>query len=610
MILSLRCLLFFSLFAGINFHSTCFANDEQQEIQNFLLEDLQTMKYYFNNKYAPIEWKKEHLGWDLEQEYTKAQNAILNKKLTTVKDYQKILKSFLYSAQDYHVNICFYATELAFFPISIKGVNERYYVTSVNRHLQIKPSEELFKIDSINLEPFQSVVKKIKIGDELLALNGIPIKEVIEQIIEDNFKGNYSNTGYNLAEKTVFFRRARMGVEVPTGMFELTLFSAKRKKNYKVQLPWLHVSEWIKNQELNNLIQMNADQTTYATLSTPTFSLERFLAKDFSVPHLTDLLKQPDIFVLASDSTESIPTKKKQQAVDQRMKGFLPPLGKIIWQTPESYKIYAYLYQNSSDQKIGYVYLPSFSFEGQYETLMKELVEVFRKFDQESVALVFDTNNNTGGNLLFMYAVLSLLTDKPLSVPTHREIIVQQDVLQSSMAYLELCTLSPKDKKGSLSGYPFNAHTIESIKAYSLEIVNTWKAGKRLTDPLFLVGIDQIDPHPLVYYTKPLVVLINELNLSCGDFFPAILQDNHRALLFGNKTGGAGGHVKPYAYLSRLGVESFSLTASIARRTTGDPIENLGVSPHIFYTPTKKDVCSRYEDYISAVNHEVKKLIK
>jgi hypothetical protein len=39
-------------------------------------------------------------------------------------------------------------------------------------------------------------------------------------------------------------------------------------------------------------------------------------------------------------------------------------------------------------------------------------------------------------------------------------------------------------------------------------------------------------------YTKKIVVLINELDFSAAEFLAAILQDNKRATLFGESTGG------------------------------------------------------------------------
>ncbi len=95
----------------------------------------------------------------------------------------------------------------------------------------------------------------------------------------------------------------------------------------------------------------------------------------------------------------------------------------------------------------------------------------------------------------------------------------------------------------------------------------------------------------------------------CGDFFPAILQDNKRALIFGQRTAGAGGHVKSYAHSSRFGIQGYSLTASIAYRPDGTLVENIGVSPDISYKITVKDIHKGYKGYIQALNQEIGNLL-
>ena len=71
--------------------------------------------------------------------------------------------------------------------------------------------------------------------------------------------------------------------------------------------------------------------------------------------------------------------------------------------------------------------------------------------------------------------------------------------------------------------------------------------------------------------------------------FPAILQDNQRALLFGHRTMGAGGNVVSYASGSYTEV-AFSVTRSLMHRNDtinapGYPaasyVENVGVYPEI-----------------------------
>lgn len=577
---------------------SCFALEE--EVKQVLLKDLQTAKYYLENKYAPFAWKKKHLNWDVEQEYQTVKSQIEEGQLTTLSAYQKALKNFFLSSGDYHVNIAFYSTEQAFFPLSIKRVDDQYFVTEV---VAITPNRirQLFKFDPIDLNLFEKNIHQLQRGDEVIAFNGIDMKQVMQQIIEEDLQGDFSDTGYCLAEKTLFFRRGRLGIEVPKGNFQLTIRSKKRKKIVTLELPWFHVAEWVNQPPLLDLTACVSSLQKPSQNSLPNH-LESYFAKEFVSEEIKELVA-PQFF--GNRKEKAI---EKTANLDQRMQGFLPPLGPIIWQTAKDKKIYAYLYQGLDKQKIGYIHLPSFSFEGEYGSLMEELMTVISRFEQEAKALVFDTTNNTGGNLLFMYAALSLLTDRPLALPTHREMILQEDVLLSSVAYQELVHLREKDKKGTISGYPFDTTLVEQLKAYSLEVIRNWEDGKRMTDPLYLMGIEQIMPCS-IHFSKPLMILVNELNLSCGDFFPAILQDNGRAKIFGNRTGGAGGHVKRYSYLSRLGVESLSITASIATRTTGLPIENLGVTPDIFYLPSKKDVCGHYEEYIDVVNQEIKKLL-
>ena len=156
----------------------------------------------------------------------------------------------------------------------------------------------------------------------------------------------------------------------------------------------------------------------------------------------------------------------------------------------------------------------------------------------------------------------------------------------------------------------FSEEELENIKDYFSTIVETFKNGKTLTEPLHLFGEKEIQPNSTVVYKKPMLVLINELDFSCGDFFPAMIQDNKLGKLFGKKTAGAGGYVLFHPYSSSFGVAGFSLTGSIGYRFDGSPIENLGVTPDIPYELTVKDLQSNYQDYIHAVNTEVNKLLK
>jgi hypothetical protein len=92
-----------------------------------------------------------------------------------------------------------------------------------------------------------------------------------------------------------------------------------------------------------------------------------------------------------------------------------------------------------------------------------------------------------------------------------------------------------------------------------------------------------------IAYTKPLMLLTDEMSASAADYFAAVIQDNQRGLLFGMRTMGAGGNVDifPVTTYSSGGA---TVTESLMRRKspvvtpdypTAPYVENIGVRPDI-----------------------------
>jgi C-terminal processing protease CtpA/Prc len=133
-------------------------------------------------------------------------------------------------------------------------------------------------------------------------------------------------------------------------------------------------------------------------------------------------------------------------------------------------------------------------------------------------------------------------------------------------------------------------------------ILTQWKEGKVFTDPnRLLKGWDCIHPHPKVRYTKPIVLLINGLAGSCGDIFPAIMQDNQRAILIGTTTAGGGGLSVSQEVLNKFGLKAYSLTGSLVIRPNGQYIENLGVTPDIEYALSLDDLRHNYRGFTDVI---------
>ncbi len=555
-------------------------NDPQREA---MVKDLEIMKHHFTHCYAPANLKKELFGWDLEDQFQQAKDQILSQPSMTVKDYQQILKRIFRSTRDYHAEILFYSSEAALFPLKLRSCNNRYFLEFLPR-FHTKPeffafSDKSFSEISAQLTAACSL--GLKTGDELLAIDDIAIQDVIEKIIDDELGGDRTATGYATAKNKVFARKGEEGNAVPSGFFKLTVKDKNNGNIASYNLPWIHNSDKIYEPQ-------SSQKSDHISCSSPS-----------ETPALDDDSENNE----SNDDDEKHPPKVQ----DKRYKGFLPPLGKVLWETDNDKSIYAYLYENESGQRIGYFYLDSFDYS---QSTLEEIIQLIKRFDQDSQALVVDITDNPGGTDLYMYAILSLLTNQPLQTML-TEVLVDQKGVYSALGFAGFTKNDLKDDPEILPkfyGYPVDDACRQELIQYADNLKKAYDAGQRMTDRI-PTKLSQISPHPEVQYTKPLLVLINELAYSCGDLFPAILQDNGRAILFGKKTTGAGGGMEKYTYPNQFGVCSFTLTTSLIYRLDGTLIENNGVTPDIPYEITMRDLEDNYADYIKAVNDAVKGLV-
>jgi hypothetical protein len=231
-------------------------------------------------------------------------------------------------------------------------------------------------------------------------------------------------------------------------------------------------------------------------------------------------------------------------------------------------------------------------------------------FQQKTEALVFDQVNNPGGDLFFMYALLSRMTDRPLDAPDHRVAISEEDASEAIEQILSSNRISSEEDVlemlgETISGYAVTYTLWKQALAYAKFIYKEFKDGRRLTRPIPIAGVDRIEPNPGARYTKPIVVLANALDFSCADLLPAILQDNRRAVVFGSRTSGAGGAVKNLEFPNQFGIAGLAYTWTIALRPDGSPVENNGVAPDRPYEISESDLLNAFAGYKKAVNDAV-----
>jgi len=548
------------------------AHDREQMVQN-----LDVISNSFYVEYAPTSWKKKYSKWDLDSEINKAKEEVYTTNPLSVKDFQRIVYNFFKSTKDYHVGVQFHSTELAFLPFHVKSANGKYFLTYID---DSKLSSSVF--------PFS-------VGDELIAFDGKPIAEVVQEVKNEVVGEANTLTDYSLAEIYLTSRIGALGHQVPSGPVSLTVKPKDKKSTSNFQLIWEYYPEKIMSKGGVDLAK-----NLHSNLNGRHPILDSLLRK-----HMTTH------FYTALKSIDGPRMEEDLSALGVRQ-SFIPKLGKLWWKTEKTNSFHAYIYEAQDRSLVGYVRIPHYN-GGDHEA--QEFAEIIRLFQDRTEALVIDQINNPGGSCFYLYVLASMLTDQPLYTPKHRIAISQAEVMEA-VSFIPMLEEVGSDAEAtelfgeSFVGTPMTFQMVQFMLNYFRFIVDEWNAGRTLTTPYYLYGIDHINPYPAVQYTKPILVLTNELDFSGGDFFPAILQDNKRATILGECTAGAGGFVTTHSYPNHFGIAEYYYTASIAERIDNNPIENLGVQPDIRYSITEKDLQSGYQDYVQAIQKAVDQLLK
>jgi hypothetical protein len=523
---------------------------------------LDFMVSVYSTTYAPAAWKKQYDGWSLESEYQIAVDKINNNPDLSVKEARQILMDFVYSMRDYHVSIRFFSTEEASLPFTVRGTEGRYFIVHIDKS---KLGSDVF--------PFS-------VGDEVVSFGGKPIAEEISSL--KIYEKNVEETDQALAELSLTRRRASRGFTVPKGPVVVGIKKRGSDKVTERQLIWKYTPEMINHMGMSShqAFTMGGDSKQSSIIPTPMMTADVEL-KNLNPQGLGD------------------------------KNGYLPNLGTPIWQNASDDLYRAYIYKADNGEMIGVVRIPGY-IVSDYTKSVENFAKIIGHMEKVTDKLVIDQLNNPGGSVFYLYTLASMLSDKPLQAPRHLMSIDPHGVNDciKALKSLEPIKTDADAKKaiGSrISGFPVSLQFVEFYRSYCNVFLEDWRAGKTQTRPFWIAGVDQINPNP-VHYTKPILILVNELDFSGGDFFPTIMQDNKRATIMGVRTAGAGGYVLGYDFPNFIGVETFRVTESLAYRVDKNPIENLGVTPDIEVKHTVRDFQSNYADYLKAVKEAVKNL--
>lgn len=566
------------------------AKEALHALRTEMLDTLHMVADHFRLRYGPAGWKQSQYGWSADSAEATAQKkiaAIVGKSGQTrdqmITAFHTVLREFVQGTRDYHVSISFARLGQAKLGFHVApSADGRLFIVGIDRKALSKAAF-----------PFEK-------GDELTSVDGRPVAELLKELLTFDAQSNPRTDLANAATR-ITSRRARVGEELPSKPTALLGITRRDGSQTTVDIAWTVKNERLAYQAPST--RALAVRAAKADHVGPDMSAQRYI--DEGAIAEADTLG--DGFIVGAK------------------KSFVPTLGTVVSREPETSPFDAYIYRAPNGKNVGVIRVPTYG-PDKPEECAKAFAALIARYEDATDALVIDQTNNPGGYFYYMQALLSQLSPNAMKMTGQQEAITPREV-NEALTELDMMAGITDDKSAikvlgkTHVGFPVTFDLVAKTRAYNQHIIDQWNAGKTFTDSFPLAGIGYTNPSAKPY-TKPILCLVNGTCYSCGDFFPAALQTNKRAKIFGEQTAGAGGYVLTHKPVNGLGVEALRTTGSIADRGTQNPdgtisddptklehpIENLGVVPDVPYTLTSADMQNGFAGYRDAVNAEIVKL--
>jgi Peptidase family S41/PDZ domain len=526
------------------------------------IADLEQLAALYAKNYAPYEWKRDVIGFDLHRLTTWLQRIHHSDDL----DFQEALIEYVASLNDAHDNIAFPTTFFASLAFTVDIYDGKVLIDSINRTLL--PVAQF---------PFN-------VGDELVSVDGVPVQALIESFRKYAIAANQRSTDRNAASRIVT-RSQQILPHLPDlgdDAFIAVRFASTGALN-SFTVPWRKSGIPITSQgpvpsprRGNGPIFRPSDaQSLASTLnsaSTPVvFNLVDVAPSDNTLPAYMAPI-HPLLNASVSKDYFAVLGFGSRFPIYARPAGFVQRLGAGL---TDFFFTGTYM---SNGLRIGLIRIPSMS-PPNVQLALQQLDAEITFFNVNTDALVVDVMRNPGGLVSFVETITQRF------IPTPFNILGFQVRATGSWLFLFASTLNIARNNPATP-----PEVIANLERNFEEVLRAYNENRGLSDPVSLNSTGSLTLAPVPHaYRGPLIVLTDEFSASGGDMFPAILQDNNRGPIVGMRTMGAGGSV--------IGFPATAYTESIARVTaslmhrgrdiiTSDfppapYIENIGVRPDI-----------------------------
>jgi Peptidase family S41/PDZ domain len=527
------------------------------------IADLEQLVSFYDKNYAPYEWKRDVIGFDLLRLTPWLQRIQHSDDL----DYQEALIEYVSSLNDAHDSIAFPTTFFASLGLSVDIYDGKVLIDSINRL-------------ALPIAQFPFVI-----GDELISVDGTPVQTLIESFRKYSIAANQRSTDRIAAIRLVSRSQQIMPHTSDldaTASIAVRLASTGAINTFVV--PWLKSGIPITSQgplpsprRGNGQIFLTPNgqgigQLTGQSAFGPlVFSVGNTVAADNTLPGYMEPLRSLLNASVPKDYY-SVLGFGARSPVFAMPAGFVQRLG-----TQPVHFFFSGTYVAPNGLRIGFIRIPSMS-PPSVAIALQQLDQEIAFFNANTDALVIDVTRNPGGLVSFVEAISQRF------IPTPFHIIGFE--IRATGAWL--FSFASALNNALATGAP--PEIVDNLRNNFNAVLDAYNENRGRSVPVSLNSTGSLTLGPVAgAYTHPLMVLVDEFSASGGDMFPAIIQDNNRGPLFGMRTMGAGGSVVAFnatAYTESI----FRVTVSLMNRgrliQTGEfppapYIENIGVRPDI-----------------------------
>ncbi len=519
------------------------------------IADFQQLASLFAKNYAPYEWKRDALKFDLLEIGPWLQRAAATKDDL---DFYDVCIEYVASLNDAHDGVYLPSSFYARLGFTADIYEGKVLIDQISRSLL--PSRDY----------------PLVIGDELVSVDG----KSTEDWIRDNWKYAVAANDRSTRRVAAAMITSRPQTYIPRaheiGESALVVIRHSNGEELSLTIPWHKEGTPI---------------TVVGPVPSPSVSLAARTASPMAVriggSDLPGYLRPLSALLnmrrtRAAEFTVGIGSRAP--IFSARPPGFTVRLGR------SSADVFYSGTFSSGGYKIGYLRIPDFDPVSQAYALAQLDTEI-AYFRQNTDGLIVDEMRNPGGTACYVQSVLTRLMPY-----TFRSAGLE---IRATAVWLTAFADSLEEARQEGA----DEWTIQMLEARLKDVETAYKENRGRTGPLAVCGLS-LDTEPIkdrygsvAAYDKPLMVLADEMSASAGDVFAAVIQDHGRALIAGVRTMGAGGSVDLYDSTNYSETQATVTVSLITRKWSIDSeglpgapyVENIGVQPDLVIDYMKRD---------------------